>query len=205
MFDDLESFKKWFDFHREQERDQVMAKEKGSLIYKLHDILRPFLLRRLKMDVDLEIPSKHEYVLFTPMTELQKEYYDAVMRDDFTPLLKRFSIQSKSTCIICIIVFRAITNIILVKHCDAIAQSVQSPMAHSTRITRCGKQTRTCQTQECVLDQVFGCVWQDANHGQDFDRSEAAKTQSAHLFINDQDDGCVGRVFAVQRVQVLQN
>jgi len=46
----------------------------------LHDILRPFLLRRLKVDVERSLPPKKEYVLYAPLTERQREVYDAVVK-----------------------------------------------------------------------------------------------------------------------------
>lgn len=42
---------------------------------KLHEILRPFLLRRLKKDVLIEMPPKKEIVVYTPMSLLQRDYY----------------------------------------------------------------------------------------------------------------------------------
>ena len=45
------------------------------MVTKLHQILRPFLLRRLKADVEIDIPAKHEYILFAWMTEWQSEMY----------------------------------------------------------------------------------------------------------------------------------
>ena len=42
---------------------------------KLHEILRPFLLRRLKRDVLIDMPPKKEVVIYTPMSKLQRDYY----------------------------------------------------------------------------------------------------------------------------------
>lgn len=50
----------------------------GQLVSKLHDILRPFLLRRLKTDIDFKIPKKGELVLFSGFTPGQKALYDAI-------------------------------------------------------------------------------------------------------------------------------
>lgn len=38
----------------------LRSEEEGQVVTKLHLILKPFLLRRLKADVDLSIPPKHE-------------------------------------------------------------------------------------------------------------------------------------------------
>ena len=48
---------------------------KDSVVTKLHQILRPFLLRRLKQDVELAIPKKWEYILFAPLAEWQQAMY----------------------------------------------------------------------------------------------------------------------------------
>jgi ATP-dependent DNA helicase len=49
------------------------------LISQLHGILKPFLLRRLKVDVEHSLPPKKEYVLYAPLSERQREVYDAVL------------------------------------------------------------------------------------------------------------------------------
>ena len=43
---------------------------------KLHAILRPFLLRRLKADVETSLPAKAEVVLYAGMSELQRRFND---------------------------------------------------------------------------------------------------------------------------------
>ena len=45
----------------------------------LHQILTPFLLRRVKADVDLKIPPKKEVLVYCPMTDEQTEFYKAVV------------------------------------------------------------------------------------------------------------------------------
>ncbi len=44
----------------------------GVQVSKLHNLLRPFLLRRLKSDVESSLPSKAEIVLYAHMTADQK-------------------------------------------------------------------------------------------------------------------------------------
>ena len=56
IFDDLRSFQKWFDFDQNamDDSDRIIAAEASDkMVSKLHTILRPFLLRRQKKDVDL--------------------------------------------------------------------------------------------------------------------------------------------------------
>ena len=63
IFDDLEVFQSWFGFKnigKETLVDDILSNEKNSqIVTKLHEILRPFLLRRLKKDVVINMPSKN--------------------------------------------------------------------------------------------------------------------------------------------------
>jgi len=45
-------------------------------VSKLHAILRPFLLRRLKADVETSLPAKAEVVLYAGMSALQRRFND---------------------------------------------------------------------------------------------------------------------------------
>lgn len=87
LFDDLENFRKWFDVT--DNSDTSLTEERTKLINKLHTILRPFILRRLKTDVELDLPTKKEYLLFSPMEPIQKEFYEAVLKRDLTPILEK--------------------------------------------------------------------------------------------------------------------
>lgn len=44
------------------------------MVAKLHAILRPFILRRMKSDVELMLPQKKEIILYATMTEHQKNF-----------------------------------------------------------------------------------------------------------------------------------
>lgn len=59
----------------------------SQLIHSLHSILRPFLLRRLKVDVETDLPPKKEYVLYAPLSERQREVYNAVIDGRIRELL----------------------------------------------------------------------------------------------------------------------
>ncbi len=41
----------------------------------LHEQLEPFLLRRVKKDVEKSLPAKVEQILRVDMTAIQKQYY----------------------------------------------------------------------------------------------------------------------------------
>ena len=76
VFSSAEQFDEWFNL------DIDDADEKNLLISQLHKILRPFMLRRLKADVEKSLPPKNETILFTGMSAMQKKLYkDILMRD----------------------------------------------------------------------------------------------------------------------------
>eukprot|EP00960_Hanusia_phi_P061004 764699-Hanusia_phi.AAC.2 len=49
---------------------------------KLHRILRPFLLRRLKADVEKGLPPKSEVNMYIPMSNMQKKLYSSILKKD---------------------------------------------------------------------------------------------------------------------------
>ena len=51
-----------------------------QIVSKLHTILKPFLLRRIKSDVENSLPAKKEIILYAHMTEHQKSL-DAKLRE----------------------------------------------------------------------------------------------------------------------------
>jgi ATP-dependent DNA helicase len=83
IFDALESFESWFDFSALQEKDghkQILNGErKSNLISSLHAILKPFLLRRTKAEVETSLPKKREYILYAPLSTTQKELYREIL------------------------------------------------------------------------------------------------------------------------------
>jgi ATP-dependent DNA helicase len=83
IFDDLEVFQSWFGFKNigkdTQVEDIIGDEQKSRVISKLHEVLRPFLLRRLKKDVLLKMPPKREIIVYATLTSLQKEYYARVL------------------------------------------------------------------------------------------------------------------------------
>ncbi|CAN6665401.1 uncharacterized ATP-dependent helicase Irc5p [Trichomonascus vanleenenianus] len=77
IFTDLELFQKWFDdIGGIDAFDEDKSK---ALIASLHSILRPFLLRRLKCDVERNLPEKREYVIYGPLTTDQRELYEHIL------------------------------------------------------------------------------------------------------------------------------
>ena len=76
VFESAEQFDEWFNL------DIDDNDEKNKLISQLHKILKPFVLRRLKADVERSLPPKHETILFTGMSAMQKKLYRDILQRD---------------------------------------------------------------------------------------------------------------------------
>lgn len=74
-------FKEWFSepLQRALSENRTINKE---IIQNLHKILRPFLLRRLKKEVEKELPTKVEVILKVPLSMRQKYLYDEFINHD---------------------------------------------------------------------------------------------------------------------------
>lgn len=106
IFDKLEAFESWFDFSELKQKDGYQAifteERKRTLVASLHAILKPFLLRRVKADVEKNLPKKREYVLFAPLEAEQRELYQAILENNSRSFLEdkmfeQLSVASEST------------------------------------------------------------------------------------------------------------
>ncbi|KAI0033219.1 SNF2 family N-terminal domain-containing protein, partial [Vararia minispora EC-137] len=85
IFNDISAFQDWFNLPT---LSQSISNEKSThILNTLHSILKPFLLRRLKSDVERSLPPKKEYVLYAPLTQQQREMYDAIVGGGIRSLL----------------------------------------------------------------------------------------------------------------------
>ncbi|TPX16127.1 uncharacterized protein E0L32_004122 [Thyridium curvatum] len=81
-FADLQEFHEWFGKPESQILEsgrEQMDEEARALIAKLHQVLRPYLLRRLKADVEKQMPAKYEHVEFCRLSKRQRELYDGFL------------------------------------------------------------------------------------------------------------------------------
>ncbi|CAD8050789.1 unnamed protein product [Paramecium primaurelia] len=89
VFSSDEDFEKWFQMPQSQmgfnEKDCQLDEEKQLLIVsRLQQVLRPFLLRRLKKDVEKELQQQTEYVIKVKLSAWQKKIYDQIYQRDIT-------------------------------------------------------------------------------------------------------------------------
>lgn len=80
IFGDAEQFDEWFSLSDESGKENV--------IRKLHTVLRPFMLRRVKKDVATSLPPKKETKLYVGLTQMQQEWYVKVLQKDAHELNK---------------------------------------------------------------------------------------------------------------------
>lgn len=73
VFGDSEAFDQWFSG---QDSDQ------DTVVQQLHRVLRPFLLRRVKSDVEKSLLPKQEMNLYVPMAEMQRKWYQKILEKD---------------------------------------------------------------------------------------------------------------------------
>ncbi|XP_077573754.1 chromodomain-helicase-DNA-binding protein 1-like [Stigmatopora nigra] len=64
-------------------RSYADVRNRPALAADLHSVLEPFLLRRVKSEVALDLPKKTEVVVYHGMSALQKKYYKALLMKDF--------------------------------------------------------------------------------------------------------------------------
>lgn len=82
VFSRAEDFERWFSSVETLEKDEDETKRKGEIIKQLHAVLRPFLIRRLKSEVEHTLPPKKETVLFTKLSDMQLELYRNLLKKD---------------------------------------------------------------------------------------------------------------------------
>ncbi len=104
VFSDLDKFQSWFDFTgivgaTEVEGDESAKRiaddeHRNKVVTKLHGILRPFLLRRLKCDVESTLPRKKEIIMWAHMAETQQDFNRALVDKTIEEVLKKIASSS---------------------------------------------------------------------------------------------------------------
>lgn len=105
IFDDLKVFQSWFGFKDIGQIEKggtgeeaiMLEQRKNDTVSKLHEILRPFLLRRVKLDVLNDLPPKKEIVVYSGMSKLQSGYADLIEKGVLRDTLIRQGIEQGRT------------------------------------------------------------------------------------------------------------
>lgn len=74
VFNSADDFDEWFN------TNQCLGDD--SLVKRLHAVLRPFLLRRLKSDVASELKPKKEIKIFVGLSKMQRDWYTKILMKD---------------------------------------------------------------------------------------------------------------------------
>ncbi|CAG2205158.1 ISWI [Mytilus edulis] len=74
VFNSSEDFDSWF--------SSESCFGDGELVKRLHDVLRPFLLRRIKADVEKSLLPKKETYIYVGLSALQREWYTKILLKD---------------------------------------------------------------------------------------------------------------------------
>ncbi|KZT02070.1 SNF2 family DNA-dependent ATPase [Laetiporus sulphureus 93-53] len=74
---DLESF-----LHKDEAEVEGDEEKSKKVVEALHKILRPFLLRRVKSDVEKNLLPKKEINIYVGLTEMQRKWYRSVLEKD---------------------------------------------------------------------------------------------------------------------------
>ena len=99
VFSDVADFDAWFEKQAPAEEvkeegengeapapkaiDKAAEDEASNKVVKqLHSVLRPFLLRRVKMDVEKSLLPKKEINVYVGMTEMQRKWYKSILEKD---------------------------------------------------------------------------------------------------------------------------
>ncbi|XP_050405390.1 chromatin-remodeling ATPase INO80 [Patella vulgata] len=77
MFDSHDEFNEWFSKDIESHIEKQSGIDENQLS-RLHMILKPFMLRRVKKDVENELSDKIEILVYCPLTRRQKMLYQGI-------------------------------------------------------------------------------------------------------------------------------
>ena len=78
VFESHKDFKEWFSSPLTS-MVEGSAEYNNDLIHRLHKVLRPFLLRRLKSEVEKQMPKKYQHEVKCPLSKRQRFLYDDFM------------------------------------------------------------------------------------------------------------------------------
>lgn len=75
VFNSSDDFDAWFNTNN-------CLGDDNQLVQRLHAVLKPFLLRRLKSDVEKRLPPKKETKIYVGLSKMQREWYTKILMKD---------------------------------------------------------------------------------------------------------------------------
>ncbi|GMF00584.1 unnamed protein product [Ambrosiozyma monospora] len=92
IFSDSETFDDWFSGSTNQDNDdnsngdadskQQQQEHDDLVVQQLHKVLQPFLLRRIKADVEKSLLPKKELNVYVGMSDMQRKWYQKILEKD---------------------------------------------------------------------------------------------------------------------------
>lgn len=79
IFTESETFDEWFS---PENADDDEDRQEDIVVQQLHKVLRPFLLRRVKSDVEKSLLPKKEINVYVGMSEMQVKWYQKLLEKD---------------------------------------------------------------------------------------------------------------------------
>lgn len=87
LFASSADFDEWFKLGAEEGLTEEEVENKNvKMVQQLHKILKPFLLRRTKLEVEKGIPPKREILVTVGMTPMQKDLYKKILTNELCKL-----------------------------------------------------------------------------------------------------------------------
>ncbi|KAL8615035.1 SWI/SNF-related matrix-associated actin-dependent regulator of chromatin subfamily A member 5 [Nucella lapillus] len=74
VFNNADDFDAWFNTEN--------CLDNNQMVERLHNVLRPFLLRRIKADVEKKLPPKKETKIFVGLSKMQRDLYTKILMKD---------------------------------------------------------------------------------------------------------------------------
>ena len=112
IFSSSSDFDEWFNMggekdnnsNKDNKKNVEEAEDKNAeIVQQLHKILKPFLLRRTKSEVEKSLPPKKEIHIKVGLTELQKDIYKnlltrSLLQTDSKTIYKNIIMQLRKAC-----------------------------------------------------------------------------------------------------------
>ena len=80
LFASHQEFREWFSNPLTEIIEQGQMNSHDLLSKRLHKVLRPLILRRLKIDVEKQMPKKHEHVIRCQLSKWQRQLYENLIQ-----------------------------------------------------------------------------------------------------------------------------
>lgn len=126
----------------------------------LRDLIKPFLLRRLKKDVRIELPDKNEQVLFCRLTETQRSEYHKFLESKEAKLV----FSGKKNMLFGVDVLRKICNHTFLLQADKGSQLLAELQSPEVDVTSIPMALTACSSKLKVVMHILRLWWDEGTH-----------------------------------------